>query len=208
MLLYCVRHGESCYNAEGRVQGQSDVALSEMGHRQSWALAAALAEVPVEAIYASPLRRARETARPVAEKLKLPVCEDPRLMEIHAGVFQHQLRSELDDLYPGEYARWRSGDPDFAIPGGESRRDLMHRGREVFEEIGHTGHGQVVVVTHGGLLAGAIKALLEIPARRHPFVFQNASISLLELADGEARLLGLNQVDHLRDVGQGGSGDL
>jgi probable phosphoglycerate mutase len=208
MLLYCVRHGESAYNAEGRIQGQSDVPLSEMGHRQSQAVAAALAGLPVEAIYASPLRRAMQTAEPVAERLKLPIRTDPRLMEIHAGAFQHKLRSELDELYPQQFARWRSGDPDFAIPGGESRRDLMHRGREVFQEIGRAGHGQVVVVSHGGLLAAAMKALLEIPAERHPFILQNGSISQLELAHGQVKVLSLNQVDHLRDVGYGGCGDL
>jgi probable phosphoglycerate mutase len=114
----------------------------------------------------------------------------------------------LDELYPAQFARWKSGDPDFTIPGGESRRDLMRRGREVFEEIGRTAFRQVVVVTHGGLLAAALKALLEIPAPRHPFVLQNGSISQLELADGQVRLLSLNQVDHLREVGYGGCGDL
>jgi probable phosphoglycerate mutase len=208
MLLYCVRHGESAYNAEGRIQGQSDVPLSGLGHRQSRAVAEVLSGLPVEAIYASPLRRAMQTAQPVAERLNLEIRTDPRLMEIHAGVFQEKLRSQLDELYHEQYARWKSGDPDFAVPGGESRRDLMRRGREVFEEIGRGGHSQVVVVTHGGLLAAAVKALLEIPAERHPFVLQNGSISQLELADGRVRLLSLNQVDHLRDVGYGGCGDL
>jgi probable phosphoglycerate mutase len=123
-------------------------------------------------------------------------------------VFQDRLRSELDGLYPEEYARWRSGDPDFAIPGGESRRDLMRRGGEIVEEIGRGGHQQVVVVSHGGLLAAALKALLGIPAGRHPFVLQNGSISQLELTDGQMKVISLNQVDHLRDVGFGGRGDL
>ena len=90
MLLYCIRHGESSYNAEGRIQGQSDVPLSELGRRQSEAVAAALAEVPIEAVYASPLRRAMQTARPVAERLNLEIQTDPRLMEVHAGEFQRE----------------------------------------------------------------------------------------------------------------------
>lgn len=208
MILHCVRHGESLYNAEGRIQGQSDVPLSELGRRQSQAVAAALAGLPIEAIYASPLRRAMQTARPVAEGLNLEIETDPRLMEVHAGVFQDKLRVDLDRSYPSEYARWRSGDPDFAIPGGESRRDLGRRGREVFEEIGRGGHQRVAVVTHGGLLAAALKALLEIPAERHPFVLQNGSITQLELTDGQVKLVALNRVDHLREVGFGGRGDL
>jgi probable phosphoglycerate mutase len=208
MLLYCVRHGESSYNAEGRIQGQSDVPLSALGLRQSEAVAAALVGLPIEAIYASPLRRAMQTAGPVAEGLKLEIRTDPRLMEVHAGVFQHKLRSELDRLYPAEYARWKSGDPDFAIPGGESRRDLMRRGHEFFREIARNGHQQAAVVTHGGLLAAALKALMGIPAERHPFVLHNGSISQLEFTDGKVKLVALNRVDHLRDVGFGGRGDL
>lgn len=208
MLLYCVRHAESCYNAEGRIQGQSDVSLSKLGHRQSEAVAAALGGLSIGAVYASPLRRALQTAQPVAAALKLEIQADPRLMEIHAGLFQGKAREELDQLHPQEFARWKSGDPEFTIPGGESRRDLARRGREAFDEIGRSGHEQAVVVAHGGLLSAVLKALLEIPATRHPFAFHNASISRIELADNQVKLLSLNQVDHLRDVGLGGAGDL
>ena len=208
MIVYCIRHGESCYNAQGRIQGQSDVPLSELGHRQSEAVAGAMADLPIEVVYCSPLRRALETARPVADALKLPIRTDPRLMEVHAGVFQDKLRTELEQLYPDEIARWRSGDPDFIIPGGESRRDLGRRGHEFFEEIRTAGHAQVVVVTHGGLLAAALKALLEIPPQRQPFVLENGSISELDLSDGRVKLLSVNRIDHLSKMGFGGRGDL
>lgn len=208
MLFYCIRHGQSTYNAEGRVQGQSDVPLSELGGRQGEAVAAALRGLPIEALYASPLRRAMETARPVAEALGLPIQTDPRLKEVHAGVFQDRVRSQLDELFPEVLARWRSGDPDFAIPGGETRRHLMERGRKVFDEILRSGHQQVAVVSHGGLIAAAIKSLLEIPAGRHPFNLDNGSISQLTVDGPRVKLLTLNQVDHLRGLGSGGVGDL
>ena len=70
MIVYCIRHGESTYNAEGRIQGQSDVPLSQLGLRQSEAVAAALAGLPVEAIYSSPLERASQTAARVADALQ------------------------------------------------------------------------------------------------------------------------------------------
>ena len=208
MLLYCIRHGESCYNAEGRIQGQSDVPLSELGLRQSEAVAAALAEEAIEAVHASPLQRAMQTAEPVAQKLGLQIQTDPKLMEVHAGTFQDKLRVDLEEQYPEEMARWRSGDPDFPLPGGETRRQLMQRGYEAFEQIHRAGHEQAVVVTHGGLLAAALKALLDIPAQRHPFVLHNGSITQLDLSDGQVKLLSANRIDHLQDVGFGGRGDL
>jgi probable phosphoglycerate mutase len=208
MLLYCIRHGESAYNAEGRIQGQSDIALSELGQRQSAAAAWALAGLPIAAVYSSPLARAIQTAAPIARELGLDVQTDPRLMEIHAGVFQDLTRADIEQRYPAEIARWLSGDPDFQIPGGESRRELAVRGLAAFRAIAAAGHPRAAIISHGGLMAAALKALLDIPAARHPFVFQNGSISQIEINDGAVRLLTLNQVEHLQAIGLAGSGDL
>ena len=210
MLFYCVRHGESVYNAERRIQGQSNVPLSPLGREQSRAVAAALVRLPIDAVYASPLARALETAQIVAEPLGLEIQTDDRLQEINAGVFQGLRFDEIDKLYPGEAARWRAQDPDFVIHGGESRRELMQRGLAVFEEIHSAGHACVVLVAHGGIFAAALKALLEIPAERNPFNLYNASITRMEWGE-RVRLLTLNETEHLRDVGEvppRGVGDL
>ncbi len=164
VLLHLVRHGESTFNAEERIQGQSDAPLSDLGRRQSEAVAKALAEAPIEAVYSSPLSRALATARPIAEKHGLKVQTDPRLMELDAGVFEGQLRSDLANVYPAEFAHWLAGDEDFAIPGGESRRQLTIRGCEAIHAIAAAGHREAAIVTHGGLLSVAVRSLL-IPAR-------------------------------------------
>lgn len=200
MLLYCVRHGESTYNVEGRLQGQSDTRLSPLGQKHAAAVAATLGKLPIEAVYASPLSRARETAQPLADALGLPVECDERLKEINIGVFQGALASELSDRFPEEAARWRSQDPDYRIPGGESRRDLMLRAEAAFRAIHESGHRQVAVVAHGGVLAAALKTLLQVPAERNPFMLYNGSISMLEW-DGQVKLMTLNQTDHLRLAG-------
>ena len=200
MLIYCVRHGESAYNAQGRIQGQSNVPLSPLGLRQAQALVPALAQLPIQAVFASPLSRALETARPIAEALKLPISTDERLMEINAGVFQDRLRSELTEAYPQEYAHWKSSDPDFRIPGGESRRDLMLRCKAAFEAIHAAGHRQALVVAHGGSLTAAFKALAGVPAERNPFSLYNGSISILRW-ENDVQILTLNQIDHLRTGG-------
>lgn len=196
MILYCVRHGESAYNAQGRIQGQTDVPLSELGRLQSQAVAAALGELPIDAVYSSPLERAMETARPLADALGLPITVERRLMEIHAGIFQGKVWADVQAEHPAEAERWQAHDPDFVIPGGESRRRLMERGVAALEAIRDSGHREVVVVAHGGVLTAALKGLLGVPIQRNPFNLFNASISQLRWGD-EVKLLTLNQVDHL-----------
>jgi len=209
MILYCIRHGESTYNAEGRVQGQSDVPLSELGIRQGEAVAEALSRLPLDALYASPLQRAYRTAELAAERLDLDIVADDRLKELNAGVFQDRLRSDLERLYPEELARWTAGEPDFAIPGGESRNDLKRRGMEVLRELGARDHGHAAVITHGRLLITAVKGLLGIPLEAEPQSLQNGSITRLQFnGNGEVELLGIDEVAHLAGVGLAGRGDL
>ena len=200
MILYCVRHGESCYNAEGRIQGQSNTPLSPLGQQQAQAVTEALRSLAIDAINCSPLRRARETAQPLADALQLEVRVDPRLMEIHVGIFQDLLHAEIAEVYPQETARWRSSEADYRIPQGESRRDLMLRAGAAFEAIHAAGHPRAVVVSHGGTFASAFKALLGIPAERNPFSLYNASISQVHWAR-QFKLMTLNQTGHLAAAG-------
>jgi broad specificity phosphatase PhoE len=197
MLCYLIRHGESLYNAEGRIQGQSDVALSPLGLMQAEAIAATLADEQIDAIFASPLRRALQTADPVATRLGLSIQPDDRLKEIHAGIFQGLLWAEIESKFPDSAQLWRQQQPDFLIPGGESRRALMVRGLAAFESIRESGYRRVAVVSHGGILAAALKALLKIPAELNPFSLYNASISRLAWND-RIKLLTLNELEHLR----------
>ena len=127
-------------------------------------------------------------------------------MEINAGIFQGMDWQQIDAHYPSEAAEWRSQDPDFRIPQGESRRDLMLRARDALCAIRERGYRQVVVVAHGGSLSAAFKALLEIPAERNPFSLGNGSISTI-VWDKDFKLLSLNETGHLHGV-LSGDGDL
>lgn len=210
MILYCVRHGESVYNAQRRIQGQTDVELSPLGLAQGRAVVQALAALPIEAVYSSPLRRARQTAELLAATLGLDVLVDPRLSEIHAGIFQGLDWDQIEARYPEEGRRWRSHDPDFVIPGGESRRQLEARAVEAFEAIRRRGHRRAAIVAHGGLLTAALRGLLGIPSGRNPFNLYNGSISQLAWED-QPQLVTLNQTAHLpraEDLAEPRPGDL
>jgi 2,3-bisphosphoglycerate-dependent phosphoglycerate mutase len=204
MIFYCIRHGQTLFNAAGKIQGQLDTPLSPLGIQQCQATAQALRGEPIDAVYSSPLRRAYEMALCIADSLGLPVQKEDRLMEIHAGIFQGKDWNEIAEQYPDDSVRWKAQDPDFRIPGGESRRDLMHRGQAAFAAIREQNFKQVLVVSHGGLLSAALKALLDIPAERNPFSLFNGSINKLEWKS-EIKLLTLNECRHLDGLaGNGG----
>ncbi len=208
-ILYLVRHGESVYNAESRIQGHADVPLSELGRLQGEAVAEALAGVSVDAIYSSPLLRALDTARCIAGRHRVSLCTDPRLMEIDVGIFEGRLKSELVAENSPEFVRWLSGDDNFTIPGGESRRQLAERGCEALRSIAAYGHRAAVVVTHGGLLSATLRSILKLSQPLPPFSLQNGSITRVAFdGAGEFSLLALNETEHLQAIGLSKGGDL
>jgi 2,3-bisphosphoglycerate-dependent phosphoglycerate mutase len=148
-----VRHGETAWNAEHRVQGQLDVPLNAVGEAQARAAAQALAAEDFDAIYSSDLQRARQTAQPAAARLALPVELDAGLRERHYGIFERLTYAEVKVRFPEDYARFDARDPDYDFRTGESLRAFSERSIAAFERIAerHRG-GRVLVFTHGGVL--------------------------------------------------------
>lgn len=214
MLQYLVRHGESVSNFEGRVQGQADVELSDLGRAQARQMAAwsrtlresaADGTAPIGEVWSSPLRRARETANEIAAALGLPVMVEESLCELHAGIFQGHLWADLEDAFPDEVARWRSGDVHYVIPGGESRAQLAARGRAALEMLAARGTPGMIVVAHGGVLTAALGSML---GREHPLLAAAAerpftklpalaNCSVTRLAWPGPRLVAFNETGHL-----------
>ena len=203
MFLYLIRHGETEFNASGRIQGQSDSPLSDIGCRQCELVTQALSRVPLDAVYTSPLRRALDSARCLAAPRALEPVIDPQLMEINAGIFQGLDWDEIELRYPAEARLWKNHDPDFRIPQGETRRDVMTRARFAFDAIRKAGHRHVAVVAHGGLLSAALKSLLEVPAHLNPFELNNCAISRVSWGK-TVKLLTLNETAHLGDLHRAG----
>ena len=212
MLQYLIRHGESVSNASGHVQGQEDVELSDTGREQanavaSWsrALLGAADAPPVDELWSSPLRRARETAEAIAAATGLPLRIDDELRELHAGIFQGHLWADLEARFPEAVAQWRSGDADFAIPGGESRAQLAARGRAALERLADRPARGMIVVAHGGILTATLGSLvgkshpLLAAAAERPFTklpaLANCSITLVRWPGPE--LVAFNDTAHL-----------
>jgi 2,3-bisphosphoglycerate-dependent phosphoglycerate mutase len=177
--LLLIRHGETQWNAESRIQGHRDVALSARGRRQAEVLARFLASAAIDAVFASDLSRASQTAEPLARALGLPLRVDARLRERGFGLFEGSTYAEAEANWPNEYAIWRRRDPAHALPGGESYVAARVRVLQCLEEIARDHQGQTVaVITHGGVLDIVYRAAFGIPwetPRSH--LLPNASIN-------------------------------
>ncbi|HUL64288.1 MAG TPA: histidine phosphatase family protein [Burkholderiaceae bacterium] len=151
--LLLIRHGETAWNAESRIQGQLDVPLSNAGIWQAGRLAQRLAGERIDAIFASDLARAWLTAQPIGHSRQVDAVPDLRLRERHFGIFQGHTLDEISTRWPGEFASWRERDPEWVIPGGESGREFIERVLDALDEIAQRHAGQMVaVVAHGGVL--------------------------------------------------------
>ncbi|RAV33694.1 histidine phosphatase family protein [Corynebacterium heidelbergense] len=170
--LILIRHGQTEYNATGRMQGQLDTDLSETGLAQVQAAAQVVADWPVSTVVASDLRRARDTANVLAARWGVPVATDARLRETDLGRWQAASHHEIDRDYPGQRAYWRH-DPTWAPPGGETRLQVADRAEAVVRELlagGAFDGGHVVLVAHGGTIAALTARLLGVRHEDYPML--------------------------------------
>lgn len=200
--IIAVRHGETAWNADSRMQGQLDIPLNALGRLQAQRLARALADEPLDAIYASDLSRAFDTAHAVAALTGHRVIADTALRERAFGVFQGLTYAEIEQRWPEQGARWRARDVDFVPEGGESLRQLSVRSVEAAARLAaaHAG-GTILLVAHGGVMDCLYRAAVRIELDLiRTWQLGNASINrLLYSAEGFS-LVGWSDTRHLEDA--------
>lgn len=148
-----VRHGETDWNIELRLQGQIDLALNANGEQQASAVGRSFLGQQADALYSSDLLRARQTAHPIGEALGLVLIPLPALRERHFGRCEGMTLEEIALRYPDDAQAIASHDPDYALPGGESRRQHQVRILDCVDRMARDNAGQtIIVVTHGGVL--------------------------------------------------------
>lgn len=197
--LCLVRHGETAWNAEGRVQGQLDVPLNATGLAQARAVAAALAGEAFGAIYASDLARVRQTAEPAAARLGIGVRLERALRERHYGIFERLTYVEAKERHPAEYARFRDKDPEFDFVTGESLKAFAERALACVGALleRHAGES-VLVFTHGGVLEMVFRhATGRGLSSPRDFEVPNAALNRIEVSGGEWRVSRWADVSHL-----------
>jgi probable phosphoglycerate mutase len=197
--VLAVRHGETAWNVQTRVQGQLDIGLNERGRWQATRLDEALADETIDAVYSSDLARARDTAVALAARRGLPLHHDVGLRERGFGTFEGHTFADIEQRWPEQSLRWRRRDPEFGPDGGEALRDFYARAVATALRLAerHTG-GTVLLVTHGGVLDCLYRAATRIELQA-PRTWQlvNAGINrLLHSAEGFT-LVGWCDVGHL-----------
>ena len=151
--LCIIRHGETDWNAQKRIQGHLDIPLNEIGLRQAHAIADGLAECAFRNIYSSDLRRAWQTAKIAAARLDIPLRPHEGLRERHSGVLEGRTVEELSQSHPEAHARFLDRDPDYPFGPGETMRTFSARVLAAVEKLvaAHAGE-TLLLVTHGGVL--------------------------------------------------------
>ncbi|MBP6903184.1 MAG: histidine phosphatase family protein [Burkholderiaceae bacterium] len=203
--IVAIRHGETAWNAEGRLQGQLDVPLNAVGRAQAARLAQALGDEGLQAVVSSDLGRAWHTAQALAGPLGLPLQAEPGLRERGFGALQGLRYDEIRERWPELAERWRRRDLEFAAPdGGESLPQFSARVLAAVERAAgaHAG-GCIALVCHGGVLdclyRAATRLALDAP---RSWQLGNASINRLLHTPQGLSLVGWDDVAHLQDLGR------
>jgi len=197
--IVAVRHGETDWNAQMRMQGQLDTDLSERGRWQAARAAEALAGEGIEAIFASDLARAFDTAQAIAAVIGLPISTDRALRERSFGIFEGHSYAEIDARWPDDAARWRRHEPAFEPEGGESLIEFSARAVAAVTRIAEGSRGRtILVVSHGGVLDCLYRAAagLDLSAPRS-WELGNAAINRLLFTGERFTLVGWADTAHL-----------
>ena len=199
--IIAIRHGETAWNVDTRIQGQLDIPLSANGRWQAERLSAALQDEPIKAIYASDLARAWETARYVSQSTGVVLTEEIGLRERGFGDFEGKTFAEIAQQLPEQSMRWRKRDPTFAPAGGESLVDSTSRVLTAVNRLAAQHLGELIaLVAHGGVMDVLYRAAahLDIQAPR-TWTLGNAAINRLLWTPEGLSLVGWADTQHLEN---------
>ena len=201
MRFIFVRHGETEWNVTGRYQGQTDVPLSEKGRAQAEALGKRFADIHVDEVYSSPLKRAYDTARAIAEPKGLPIHKVDGIKELNFGEWDGLTKEQLTEQFGEAFVKYRIEPLHYPMAGeGTLNRAKLRVGaalEDIKEEFRHTDK-TIVVVAHGGILKLAIFYLLDISSRLYRCIeLDNTSLTIIDVEEDRCILRVLNDAHHL-----------
>jgi broad specificity phosphatase PhoE len=199
-LFYFLRHGETEWNAEGRVCGRTDVPLSDAGRRQARLLALRLKSIPVDALYSSPLGRASETASIIAGTTGCTPIVDPRLAELNYGAWEGRTFGEIARADPATYRAWDADPGSTAPPEGETGAQLIQRVTPFLADVAlRHPRGNVVVACHKTVCRLLACHIVGAPLSeyRRRLTMENAALNIFQHGEDGWRVVLLNDTSHL-----------
>jgi 2,3-bisphosphoglycerate-dependent phosphoglycerate mutase len=197
--LWLIRHGETTWNAEKRIQGHMDSPLSALGTRQAKALAARLRNKKFDVIYCSDSGRAIETANILFPETNLHL--DARLREMHYSILEGRIRAEFSVDEEKHYAECKRDPYNWRTPGGENWQDLFIRVDAWMKSLPEDG--VVAAVTHGGVVRAALCLMVGYPkSYEWNVVISNASITRFQISLEQKILVTLNDAAHTEGLEQ------
>ena len=203
--LYLIRHGQTDWNLEGKIQGCHDISLNEMGRKQAELLAEGMKKRPITEIFSSRQKRALETAWAIGRSQGVKVTVIDGLEEVEFGEWEGMTWDEISREYPKEFEIWCTEPSKITPPGGESRPEIYKRIRRALKEIVERARGNAAIVSHGAALAYMVSVMLEKDLGSHDeIIVKNVSISTVEYDReiGRYTMLEANDVSHLEKLSQ------
>lgn len=202
MKLYLIRHGQTDWNIQGKIQGSHDIPLNETGRKQARMLAEGMDSRPVTKIFSSTLKRAVETAKMIGDRQKVDIYLVPGLIEVEFGQWEGMTWQEIQAQYPAEYERWSINPVDVAPPGGETQMEVMTRVAGAVETVmGMTDKREdIAVVSHGATMAYIVAYLMRNHPEESEIIVENASITTVNYnpLTQDYMLLEVNDTSHLQ----------
>ena len=194
MKIYFVRHGETIWNKEKKIQGRSDIPLNEYGKELGMITAEALKDIPFDVVYSSPLIRAKETAEILVKNRNLVIHEDNRLLEMSFGEGEGESLPEIHAHPEMKLHNFIHNPGEYTPPaGGETFEELYDRCKNFIKEIiipAEKKYDTMLIVGHGALIRGMIHYINNRPSKDFWIVtHKNCSVTIADCTDGKLSLL-------------------
>ena len=196
MKIYFIRHGETDWNKERKLQGRSDIALNAFGRQLAEKTAEHLKQIPFDLAVTSPLKRAKETARILLKGREVPLLEDMRLQEMGFGVFEgYYCKGERMNIPDPEFHCFYDDPACYQAPaGGESFQELLQRAEDFLTDLcGNNAYADktILISTHGAMLRAMLDTIKGIGVEQFwdSGVQKNCAVSIVEVKDGNATVL-------------------
>lgn len=199
MHLYILRHGESTWNADRRIQGHADIGLSEVGREQARRAAAAIAALPFAVAFTSDLRRSVETANLLLAGRAVELVSTADLREQQLGCLEGLTWAEAERRVPDVARAWVGDPARYRPPGGESYDDVIARAGRFLESLAaFRERSPALIVAHGGSIRALLQVLLGLSPYDGPWIrTDNCGITEIEIVQPRIRLHRLNETAHL-----------